>query len=47
MPRLLKIILLSIAGIAVVLIVAFFLSLWYINTHKEKVLELVNTELNH
>src|ERR1700743_508629 len=46
MPRLLKIILLSIAGIAVILILSFFGSLWYINTHKDKVLKLVNTELS-
>ena len=46
MPRLLKIILFSIAAIVVVLGLAFFGSLWYINSHKEKVLKLVNTELN-
>ena len=46
MPRLLKITLWIISGIAVILAVLFFGGLWYVNTHKEKVLKLVNTELN-
>src|SRR5579872_7361181 len=46
MPRLLKISLWIIIGIAVILLVLFFGGLWYVNSHKEKVLRLVNTELN-
>jgi AsmA-like C-terminal region/AsmA family len=46
MPRFLKITLWIIVGIAVILVVLFFGGLWYVNSHKEKVLKLVNTELN-
>ncbi|MFI5160375.1 MAG: AsmA-like C-terminal region-containing protein [Sphingobacteriales bacterium] len=46
MARLLKITLWTIAGIVVILALLFFGGLWYINSHKEKVLKLVNTELN-
>src|ERR1700754_2111256 len=47
MPRTLKIILKLIAGIALIVILVFFGLLWYVNSHKEKVLKLVNTELNN
>jgi len=46
MPRTLKIILKVIAGIAVIVILLFFGALWYVNSHKNQVLKLVNTQLN-
>lgn len=46
MPRVLKIILRLFAALVVIVILLFFGSLWYINSHKEKVLKLVNKELN-
>lgn len=46
MPRTLKIILKVIAALVVVIILLFFGSLWYITHNKNKVLKLVNDELN-
>ncbi|HTD98434.1 MAG TPA: AsmA-like C-terminal region-containing protein [Mucilaginibacter sp.] len=47
MPRTLKIILKLIAGIAIIVVLVFFGLLWYVNSHKESVLKMVNTELNN
>jgi hypothetical protein len=46
MSRPLKIIFKLIGTIAVIVILVFFGTLWYINYHKNKVLQLVNNELN-
>jgi AsmA-like C-terminal region len=46
MPRILKISLKLLAGIAVIVMLLFFGTLWYINEHKEKMLQLINTELS-
>jgi len=46
MPRVLKIILGLLAVLVVIAILLFFGSLWYVNSHKDKVLKLVNQELN-
>src|SRR5579863_1066262 len=46
MPRVLKIILKLLAVLAVIVILLFAGSLWYVNSHKDKMLQLVNRELN-
>src|ERR1700752_3283928 len=46
MPRILKIILRLLAALVVIVILLFIGSLWYVNSHKDKMLQLVNRELN-
>jgi hypothetical protein len=46
MPHTLKIILKVIAGIVLTIVLLFFGTLWYVNSHKNSVLKMVNTELD-